>query len=418
MALLCKCGCGNELTGNKTDWSSEACRARGRRKRAKGDTPDGRGQENLSRIASLLSDNGIDPADIGALDKVRLNEWEVVTKDIDGNPQVTKATAASLILSPAWESGPQWPVVQPAKPVNVKVTGRGKKDDSEWKTCVLLPDPQIGYRMLNDGSFDPFHDEAAIDVALQIITDTQPEKIINLGDLLDFAQFGRFAQEPSFAMTTQKALDTAHEFLAKQRAIVPDAEIKYLEGNHDKRLQTFILQNAMAAFNMRQAATPPDTWPVNSVPHLLRLEDLDVEYIEGYPQNRVFINERVAASHGPKKYSSARSSAALSVDDERVSVIVGHTHRIELAHKTRAVHKGFKQNFVACIGCLCRTDGTVPSTKGSISAFGRPVVAYEDWQNGIGVLTYKEGDGDFHLDIIPIISGKAIFRGKQYATTI
>jgi predicted phosphodiesterase len=288
-----------------------------------------------------------------------------------------------------------------------------RKHAEGWKTALILPDPQIGFRRFDDGTLDPFHDEQAIAVALRIIGTLVPDVIVNLGDLLDLAEWSRFEQEPAFASTTQAALDRAHLFLAEQRAAAPGADIRLLEGNHDRRIYKAVVNNAKAAFGLRQAASPPESWPVLSVPHLLRLDELGVEYVGGYPAGITWVNDNLACIHG-HKVRSAGSTAAAVVDDERVSVIFGHVHRIELLHKTRQTRSGPKHSLAATPGCLSRIDGAVPSTKGSTDPWGKPLTSWENWTQGIAVVSYMEGDGPFALELVPIFHGQAVFRGEVF----
>jgi len=166
----------------------------------------------------------------------------------------------------------------------------------------------------------------------------------------------------------------------------------------------------MSAFGIRKA-NAPETWPVLSVPYLLRLDELGVEYIGGYPAGIYWLNDRLACIHGSKVRSSG-STAALVVDDERVSTIFGHVHRIELAYKTRRVRAGARTSLAASPGTLARIDGAVPSTKGSTDPLGRPVPAVENWQQGVGVVTYEDGDRPFALELVPIFDGQVTFRGE------
>lgn len=172
------------------------------------------------------------------------------------------------------------------------------------------------------------------------------------------------------------------------------------------------MANAAAAFGIKIAGAP-DSWPVMSVPHLLRLDELDVEYVGGYPAGAYWINDRLQCIHGLKVRSSG-STAKIVSDDERVSTIFGHVHRIEMHYKTVRVRNGGRTNFAFTPGCLCRIDGAVPSTKGSTDVHGRPVLSYEDWQQGLAVVHYNEGDSPFAIEPIYIDHGRAIFRGKEY----
>lgn len=366
----------------------------------------------LSRLEKLLAENNIDPTEIGSIKAVKINEWEGFIKNADDEIEKTTLRGASLVLHPSWATGPEWPVVQPAKPVNVRIDPVRPKGNGGWKTAVVLPDPQVGFRQLRDGTMDPFHDEKAMAAALRVVSTVAPHRIVNLGDLLDFASFGRYVQEPSFAQTSQAAIDRAHQFLAEQRTICPKAVIDLEEGNHDKRLPLAIINNAVAAFGLQQA-NKPASWPVLSVPHLLRLDELKVRYHAGYPANETWINDRLVCRHAPSRMSSVSSSAAKSAEDERVSVIFGHTHRIEVAHRTRPKRGGYTQILQASPGCLCRIDGAVPGTNSGTDPFGAPVLSWrENWQQGCAVVTYKDGDSPFQVELVPIIDGKALFRGS------
>ncbi len=375
--------------------------------------------DRLDRIAKLLEKNDIKPEDVGKIGRIKniqLKDWQMGSTDADGNPQVTDLNGTTIQIDPRWAEGPDWPVVQPARPLTVKPTKSTRKHTSGWYTAVILPDPQIGYRRFEDGTMDPFHDEAAMNVALQIVRSLRPDVIVNLGDVMDLPEFGTYEQEPAFAFTTQPTLDRTSLFFAEQRANAPEAEISYIEGNHDRRLQKSIIKNAKSAFGLRVANSAPESWPVLSIPHLLNLDSIGVEYIQGYPAGEKWINDNLVCIHG-SKVKSAGSTASLVIDDERVSVIFGHVHRIELQHKTRRTRAGAKRNFSATPGCLCRTDGAVPSTKSSTDCMGRALTSWENWQQGLGVVRFQEGDGRFNLEIVPIYDGTAIFRDKEFTAT-
>lgn len=40
--------------------------------------------------------------------------------------------------------------------------------------------------------------------------------------------------------------------------------------------------------------------------------------------------------------------------------------------------------------------------------------ATEDWQQGMGVVTYGEGDADFAYEQVFINEGNALFRGREF----
>jgi hypothetical protein len=370
-------------------------------------------REHLGRIADLLARSGIDPSDIGEVKTVRLSEWQAITKDADGEAQTHDLQGASIVLTPGWETGPAWQPVDRGPAIRLPKPPKPAAVIGGYERCFLWPDTQVGYRRsLDTLELVPFHDETAIACALAVLRAVAPQQVVVIGDFVDFAEFGTYEQEPGFALTVQPAIDRATLLLAEIRCAAPHARVVFIEGNHDRRLQKAIIRNALAAYGLRPGFTPPSTWPDLSVPHLLRMDELDVEYVGGYPAGLHWINENVAAVHGAR-VNSAGSTALRVIDDSRVSVVFGHVHRIELIHRTRQAFSGSKRSFAASIGCLCRTDGAVPSTKGSIDVFGKAVPTVENWQQGCGVLLYEPGDGRFHLDLVDIQDGRALLWGNE-----
>ena len=367
----------------------------------------------LGAIKDMLDRNGIDLEEIGSIEKIKM--YQAAAKDTDGEFQVKDLIGFQI--NPRWESGPEWPVVQPAKPTVIKAGERNNRAPLKgWEIAVVLPDPQIGYRMYENGELDPYHEEAAMDVAIQIIEFLDHEvgvnQVVNLGDFLDLPQQGKYDQEPMFAHTTQLAIDAGHVFLARQRAAAPDAKVVVIEGNHDRRMQKFITLNAMSAFGLKRANVP-ESWPVMSLPYLLRLDELDIEYIDAYPAGAHWINEKLRAIHGDKVRSNGSTAAGYTNEMPHISTVFGHIHRQEIQSKTTFDRLGKIKSMAISPGCLCRVDGAVPSVKGSTHIDGRPATYYENWQQGISVITYKP-EGSFHVELVHIDDGKTLFRGHEF----
>jgi len=317
------------------------------------------------------------------------------------------------------KSGPEWPVVQQAAPVNITGYAPAPKSPAligGWKTAVILPDPQIGYRQFEDTGLDPFHDEAAMNVALQVLAAEQHEngveQVVNLGDFLDLPAQGKYEQEAAFAQTTQHAIDRGHLFLQEQRANAPKAKIILLEGNHDRRMQKFVQANALSAFGLKRA-NMPDSWPVMSLPYLLRLDEINVEYIDAYPAGMWWINDKLRAIHGDKVNSGGSTAMKYTNEMPHISTVFGHIHRQEIQSKTTFDREGRIKAMAISPGCLCRIDGHVPSVKGSTDSNGKPVTYWENWQQGIAVIRYKD-EGSFHVDLVHIDEGKTLYKGQEF----
>lgn len=376
----------------------------------------------LGAIRDLLERSNIPVEEIDRVEKVRVSSYQMLTKNEDGEADIHDLQAASLVLKPIWENGPQWPVIQPAPPVQVtplKVTAKPLADG--WKRAVLLPDPQIGFRRIlnspNQSELNPFHDEQAMNVALQIVNAVQPDLIVNMGDFIDFPEFSaKFLKEAGFQLTTQSAIDRAGLFLAEQRANAPEAKIVLMEGNHDKRLPLYIQTNALAAYGLRRA-NKPDSWPALSVPVLLDLDELGVEYYDGYPAREYWINDNFKCIHGyVSKNEGHGATAKQLIEHARETVAQGHNHRLEQTFKTVYDHGEIKIYAALTVGSLCRIDGAVPAaTRSAPDHTGRPVPSWQNWQQGLCVVEYQEGNGAFHAELVPILFGQARYRGEMYS---
>ena len=308
---------------------------------------------------------------------------------------------------------PAWPVIQPAEPVVLRVIGRAAKPVRDKKLALKGADTQIGFRRLADGTLDPFHDEAAMGVFIQAATQLQPDKIQILGDFLDLASQGRFAQEASFAQTTQEALNTGHLFLAKLRAACPDAEIVVIEGNHDKRMQNFIEANAVAAFGLKRAGLP-ESWPVMSLPYLLRLDELNVQYVDAYPAATDWDNDTTRNIHGTKANSRGSTTSQYVFELPHLNTWAGHTHRVEITYRSVMGARGEAvESYSANPGCLCRVDGAVPSVNGAIGADGTAARIVENWQQGFGLAYYN--DTESWPAVYRIRNGVALMGGMELA---
>jgi hypothetical protein len=363
----------------------------------------------LEQIAELLERNGIDVEEIGNVQKINISER--ISKTDNGAAQTSART--SITLSPKWASDPEWPTIQPAKPTVIKYPAEKGKKAEGTKTTVILPDPQIGYWRLSDGTMVPMHDEKAMELSLQIIRSVKPDVIINLGDYLDMSEWSsKFTVYPEFVLTTQAALDRGHEYLAQQRAASgPDTEMVLLGGNHDNRLEVAVTKNTMAAMRLRRASTP-DSWPVLSIPFLLRLDDLNVKYVGSYPAGRI----KIAEAHGEQTPLFALHGEKLDMkkqaSSERQSTIQGHSHHVSVHMETYEIDGQAQQVQSWSLGCLCRIDGAVPSTKGGVDEFGRPYKRQESWQQAVAVLS--ENEHGWWLEPVMIHDGTAFYRGKVY----
>lgn len=374
-------------------------------------------EDKLNQIRNALDEANIPIESIGSISHVRVRSGyhEGLTKGEDGQPVVThlRSKHVSVMLSPAWEAGPEWPVVQPAKPVIVKNPSRpAKGKETTLKTIVVLSDIQVGFlRPVDDPtSLVPMHDPRAIDVALQIVADLQPDQIGYVGDFLDLPEMSRWLQHEEFWRTTQPAIDEGYKILAQFEAAAGPREdrepTQFVAGNHDRRLREYVVKNARAAYHLRPAQETPETWPDLTISHLLRFPDLGIQYVGEYPGGEWWVTPKLVVRHNPE-----------SKDAYAASVIAGHSHHVKRETFTRRTPGGPVSHTLYEIGCLCSLENytdprslmatRVPSNRNFI----------KDWCQGFCVV-YVDKEENFTVDQVEIHGGKAIYRGRQYQSSI
>lgn len=377
-------------------------------------------KKTVNAIAEMLARKGIDPSEIGRVNKVSV--YQQVTKDEAGDFMVHDLQA--IQFSPKWEEGPEWPVIQQGPKIQLQKSKTKVSRPKGWEEAVIVPDIQIGfYKKDNESTeLEPIHDEKAISVALQLIEDINPNQVVMVGDNLDFAEFGKYLTAAPFKQLVQAAIDRATMLCAQIRSAAPNAKISWIAGNHEARMARYIQSNAEAAFGITRGKLSSqlrEKWPVLSVPYLCRMDEYGIDYIPGYPESYVALNENLMVIHG-NKVTSNGSTTTKYLNDAHVSVIYGHIHRTEYAYRTRLSKNGPRTVMAASPGCLCRIDGAVPSTKSGADEFGRPMLmGAENWQQGMAVVQYQPpgvGNEWFNYEPMWIYNGRGFFRGKEYAS--
>jgi len=327
-----------------------------------------------------------------------INKWEVGAK---GNVGLH---VEPLFQVKAWLIRKEPVAITPViAPVNISYTPSNRKVQKTSKTnrALILPDPQFGFRKdLQTGVLDPFHDRAALDVALQIATEYAIDKVVWLGDVLDLPDWSdKFVRSPEYHWTTQPSVIEASWWL-REFKVATDAETVILGGNHEARLDRSINTHMIQAYDLK-ATDALDSPPALSVPSLLGLRGLEIQYIADYPNGEVWINDQVRCIHGDVARSSSGATVSSMVDDIQETSIQGHVHRIESASKTLHTSRGPRAVAMWSVGCLCRIDGVVPGVK-----------ARQNWQQAIGIVDYT--DTEHHVTAIPINNGKALYHGDVF----
>jgi hypothetical protein len=339
----------------------------------------------------------------------RSGTWDAQTKTGLAELESKRRAVQVTVVLPE-ESAEGRAEIRQAAPIDVafKASARlPKREETASKWAVIMPDAQR-----------PFEDQAAVDVALQILVDVQAahgvDRLIHLGDDLDLPDLSRHRSAPAALGMIQEAINRQYRILATERAICPDAAISWIAGNHDSRLINWLVDFAPHLVGISRAGEAGV--PVLSIEYLCRLAELGVEYVGPFPEGEVYLNSHLRACHGDIMKSQKGQTAASYLAQGQVSTIYGHIHRAELVYQTRHTSKGPRTYLAGSPGCLCRIDGAVPSAKSGITSTGVPGMRRtEDWQQGIWVVSYETAGRELYtVEPIHIWGGRASWRGNDY----
>jgi hypothetical protein len=377
--------------------------------------PNGQPPENVDQ---LLARHGIDTEEWEQKWK-EVNSWPTTISEDGGlyqvrNPQIK-------VKYQRTELEPEFPVPEPvqidagsARPKGPEVTASTGPAPEGWETTLVLMDRHYGFeREERTGDLIPTHDRRAIDLAEQIAAEAQPDRIVDIGDCLDFASISDYLEPPTMKRLlepayTECAVDTARIAEAAQ----PSEGVIFLEGNHDERLQETMQAEAPELWGLRdvdgiQAGDPP----LMSLPGLMNFSRHGWTFVGGYPDAELRLNDGLICRHG----NTARSKSGMTVkkilQDQTAehSTVIGHIHRRESASYTNWKGDRARTFFAACFGCLCRTDGIMEGVK-----------ARQNWQQGLALLHTDPGGWKHVAEPIEVYptadeaSKEAWFRGRRY----
>jgi hypothetical protein len=270
-----------------------------------------------------------------------------------------------------------------------------------FQRVFFWPDTQIGYyRNLETDVLEPFHDLAAIDVALQVMYDLRPHKVVILGDLGDQAQFSKYPQVPQFRGTAQPSINFITWLLARIRALVGcECEIVLIEGNHERRLQSSIALRYPELYEVRAAGAK---YSAVSIQNLWSLERLGITYLGPFPRAQYWLTPKLVAMHQPEAKDM----------DRRATVVHGHhPHLKSDSHSVHYYHGIETYQDITIAGLMRLDENTDPN-----NLYPSAVPADKErlrWAQGIGV-AYIRDDDTFEVVSIKIRRGYAFFEGRGY----
>lgn len=329
-------------------------------------------------------------------------EWQAVTKDNEGNAHIHTLTKHSVKTRPSPNNSNDIRelLVNVAAPATIKPLRRYPAKKTRERQTLVGGDAQF-----------PFADPVALSLFLRAARELQPDEIVFTGDMVDFPALSKFQQRKEWVGSTQQGIDDYYQFLASLRTNAPNSAITVVHGNHEQRLINSLERNLSEVAGIRVALGDR---ALLSVQNLARYEELEVSAVDGYPNGTLWLEDNLKVVHGTNVKKGGFNSGKY-LQEEHESTIFGHTHRLELAHRSVATRLGATTIAAASPGALCLTDGSVPGYNYTPTASGDVIKKAEDWQQGLLVVT-RQG---LHHTIEPsrFIDGSVRVEGTTYHAT-
>jgi predicted phosphodiesterase len=344
-------------------------------------TIDGTGPLPLADLEKLLAARGLDGSKFIA-GQLRVGEWEAQKK---GGGVITMHSIRACVIPR--EEGVTRAALSTRKPVLAKPIKRGKT-----QLVAVLSDQHV-----------PFHDEALHEHVLAWLADTQPDRIVLLGDLLDMDSLSRHPWDARFHSTLQATIDAGHAYVASLRAVCPEAQIDYLLGNHEDRARQRVIEKVREMYGVRRAT---DERSALSLEWLLALDELGVVFHtdedQRYDHSQLRLAPGLVARHGVATRRGAGASALAEMERAMHGVVMGHCHRLGVVCRTMYDEFGEPRVMWAAEA------GTLARTVGGLGYAPRP-----DWQQGALTITVG-ADGHSHVEPVCEQAGRLCWRGQVW----
>lgn len=345
-------------------------------------TVTSRAGPNLSDPDSLITERGLDPEDWD-VETATVNEWD----SPNGEP------LKQLKIGLRRKRPLDLPV--PARiPLDWKPPKRVSRALDKPRLVVFVGDQQA-----------PYHNFHLHSMFCEWLADVQPDEGVLIGDTVDLPDISRHAFEPEWSASTQECIDSAGKLLYEYVRSSENTQWKKLAGNHDERLRRAIIDQIPDLYSLRRANNGEYEEPVISIAHLLRLDELGIEYVEArgnWKHGQVQISPFLAARHGWISRKGSGATALTTLEHLGYSVIVGHNHRQSIVHKTKHDIDGSLATLAAAeAGCMCRIED------------GLGYTVAPDWQNGFCTATVWP-DGKFKLDLATYVNNVLYWRDRRY----
>lgn len=256
----------------------------------------------------------------------------------------------------------------------ITVDDTGLRPSSALRRILFVPDTHV-----------PYHDRRAFALMLQAMRGWKPDIIAVLGDLADFYSVSSHAKRVDRVRTLDVEVAEVNEALSQLDALGA-TERHYVCGNHEERLERYLMDKAPELFNMVR------------IRDLFKLDDRGWHYTP-YKESA-----RIGALNLTHDVGQAGKFAFMrAMDAFQGNVVIGHTHRMGVHFEGNSKGECHVSAQFGWLGEVDKID------------YMHKVAALRSWQLGFGTGTMLP-DGTVFLQPIPIVNYQCVVDGVLYAS--
>lgn len=226
----------------------------------------------------------------------------------------------------------------------------------------------------------PYHDPLALSACFSEFKRRNVDGIYLNGDIMDFEKISRFGKIPD-GKYLKDEIEVGKAFIKSLRRMFPKIPIFWKDGNHERRLQSYINEKCPELCNMYGMDTAT----------MMGLQELDITYV---PENIVSKYGKLYIAHG---HELGMGGGSVNIARQvrlrvGVNILVGHWHKAQqdqnrnLADETHAAW---------ALGCLCYLK---PRYTGALN----------QWTQSAATIEILNEKGEFRVNTFQIIDGKVI----------
>jgi len=245
-----------------------------------------------------------------------------------------------------------------------------KSRDLSERRWVVMNDLQI-----------PFEDKPVLwDLVVPFVRELRPYGVVLNGDIIDHHEISDFVKDPKL-----RRYDLRAELRGAWRlmdALAPATKERvFIEGNHEDRFRRYSWSRI------------PELVGAGAMPALADVLRLEEHGFTHKPYGGSIRLGKLLVTHGFLVAQDSGVSAKRHFMRLGTSVLIGHTHRAGIFHRTnQAGDQAAYEN-----GCLCRLDGL-------------GYAQFPDWQQAFSVVDVFPG-GMFNVNLIRILARRAFIYG-------